>query len=147
VVARAWLAQAAEAFAALDLPFEAARARLEWVGLADSQRDAVASAEESLAVFERLGARRYADRTRRVLRRLGVRPQPVRRPGPGGGPLSRRELEVARLIADGLTTAQIAERLVISPYTAATHLHRIYERLGINSRAALTRYLAENGLL
>ena len=44
-------------------------------------------------------------------------------------------------------TAQVAERLVISPYTAATHLHRIYERLGINSRAALTRYLVEAGLL
>jgi DNA-binding CsgD family transcriptional regulator len=145
--ARACLARAVEGFAACDLPFEAARTRLEWVGLADSQRDAVASAEASLAVFERLRARRYADRTRRVLRRLGVRPQPVRRPGPGGGPLSRRELEVARLIADGLTTAQIAERLVISPYTAATHLHRIYERLGINSRAALTRYMAEAGLL
>ncbi len=76
-----------------------------------------------------------------------MRVEPTRRPGRGGGPLSRRELEVARLVAEGLTTAEVAERLIISPYTASTHLHRIYERLGISSRATLTRFLAEAGLL
>ncbi len=144
--AREALARAADAFQALALPFEAARARLEWAVLTEGP-DAVAAATESLQTFERLDARRYTDRARKALRRLGVRPRPVRRPGPGGGPLSQRELEVARLVATGLTTAQVAKRLVISPYTADTHLRRIYERLDLNSRAALTRYLAESGLL
>jgi len=144
--AREAFGHAAGAFHALALSFEAARGRLEWAALGEGP-DAVAAAAESLQTFERLGARRYADRARKVLRRLGVRPRPVRRPGPSGGPLSQRELEVARLMATGLTTAQVAERLVISPYTADTHLRRIYERLGLNSRAALTRYLAESGLL
>jgi len=144
--AREAFGHAAGAFHALALPFEAARAHLEWATLADGP-DAVAAATESLQTFERLGARRYADRARKVLRRLGVRPRPVRRPGSDGGPLSQRELEVARLMATGLTTAQVAERLIISPHTADTHLRRIYERLGLNSRAALTRYLAESGLL
>jgi DNA-binding CsgD family transcriptional regulator len=62
------------------------------------------------------------------LRGAGAKPAPRRRPGPGGGPLSQRELEVARLYAEGLTSAEVAKRLVISPHTATTHLQRIYER-------------------
>jgi DNA-binding CsgD family transcriptional regulator len=61
--------------------------------------------------------------------------------------LSERELEVARLAAEGLTNAQIADRLVISKYTAGSHLRRIYARLEVSSRAALTRKLAELDLL
>lgn len=145
--ARVQLGQAADLFGALEIPFEHARARLVWASVSDGNGEAVAAARGSLATFERLGARLYADRARRVLRQLGVRVEPARRPGPGGGPLSRRELEVARLVAEGLTTAEVAERLIISPLTASTHLHRMYERLGIGSRAALTRFLAEAGLL
>lgn len=143
------LANAADRFTALAIPFEAARAQLEWAALTsdlDSQR-ARAAAQESLAVFERLGARRYAERARQLLKRLGVRPAPPRRSRPQGGRLSPRELEVAQLVARGLTTAEIAERLVLSPRTVTTHLERIYARLGLNSRAALTRYLAQADLL
>jgi DNA-binding CsgD family transcriptional regulator len=50
-------------------------------------------------------------------------------------------------VADDLTSAEIAERLVISPRTVTTHLDRIYNRLGINSRAALVRYAMKAGLL
>jgi DNA-binding CsgD family transcriptional regulator len=78
------------------------------------------------------------------MRELGGRPAPVRRPNPDGGALSAREREVAALYADGLTTAEVARRLVISPHTAATHLQRIYRRLGIRSRAELARYLLEH---
>jgi DNA-binding CsgD family transcriptional regulator len=61
--------------------------------------------------------------------------------------LSKRELEVARLVADGLTTDEIAAKLFISPRTVSTHLSRIYERLGLPSRSALARYVVERGLL
>jgi DNA-binding CsgD family transcriptional regulator/tetratricopeptide (TPR) repeat protein len=145
--ARVHLGQAADLFGALEIPYEHGRARLAWASVSHGSDEAVAAARGSLATFERLGARLYADRARRVLRQLGVRVEPARRPGPGGGPLSKRELEVARLVAEGLTTAEVAERLIISPLTASTHLHRMYERLGIGSRAALTRFLAESGLL
>jgi DNA-binding NarL/FixJ family response regulator len=60
--------------------------------------------------------------------------------------LSARELEVATLVTDGLTTPQIAKRLILSPRTVSTHLDRIYARLGISSRAALARYVVERGL-
>ncbi len=54
---------------------------------------------------------------------------------------------MARLVAEGLSNAEIAERLVISPRTVTTHLNRMYARLGINSRAALARYVTQAGLL
>jgi DNA-binding NarL/FixJ family response regulator len=53
---------------------------------------------------------------------------------------------VARLVTEGLTNAEIAERLVVSPRTVGTHLEHIYARLGIASRTALTRYVVEAGL-
>ncbi|NVB37662.1 helix-turn-helix transcriptional regulator [Pseudenhygromyxa sp. WMMC2535] len=61
-------------------------------------------------------------------------------------PLSARQLEVSRLVAEGLTNAAIAERLGISPRTVTSHLDHIYGRLGIGSRAALTRMIVERGL-
>ena len=59
--------------------------------------------------------------------------------------LSARQLEVARLVARGLTNGQIAEQLQISPRTVASHLDHIYGRLGIGSRAALTRWVIQSG--
>ncbi|MCA9685402.1 MAG: FHA domain-containing protein [Myxococcales bacterium] len=61
-------------------------------------------------------------------------------------PLSARQLEVSRLVAEGLTNAAIAEQLGISPRTVTSHLDHIYGRLGIGSRAALTRWIVERGL-
>lgn len=61
-------------------------------------------------------------------------------------PLSARQLEVSRLVADGLTNAAIGERLGISTRTVTSHLDHIYVRLEINSRAALTRWIVERGL-
>jgi pSer/pThr/pTyr-binding forkhead associated (FHA) protein len=61
-------------------------------------------------------------------------------------PLSARQLEVSRLVADGLTNAAVAEQLGISTRTVTSHLDHIYSRLEINSRAALTRWIVERGL-
>ncbi len=61
--------------------------------------------------------------------------------------LTQREVEVLRLVATGLTTAQIAENLTLSPLTIQAHLRSIYSKLEINSRSAATRYALENGLL
>jgi DNA-binding CsgD family transcriptional regulator len=59
----------------------------------------------------------------------------------GDSELSPRELEVARLVAEGLTNADVGKRLHISPATVGRHLSNIYQRLGIHSRAALTKYV------
>jgi len=71
----------------------------------------------------------------------------VHRPKLADLPISARQLEVSRLVANGLTNAQIAESLGISPRTVTSHLDHIYGRLGIGSRAALTRWIVERGLI
>ena len=60
--------------------------------------------------------------------------------------LTQREVEVLRLVAQGLTDAQVAELLVVSRRTVSTHLTSIYGKLQINSRSAATRFALEHGL-
>ena len=59
--------------------------------------------------------------------------------------LTRRELEVARLAARGLTDRGIADRLVLSVRTVESHLASAYRKLGIGSRRQLRDILAEIG--
>ena len=65
----------------------------------------------------------------------------------GAERLTRRELEVLRLLAQGWSDAQIAERLVISARTVNHHVASLYGKLGVTSRAAATRYARERSLL
>jgi DNA-binding CsgD family transcriptional regulator len=138
------LADSHDMYTDLEAPFFAARARLDW-GRIRGGREGAAAVRESLEVFERIGAHLYVEEARQALRELGETPPRRRRTGPGE--LSPREREVACLAAEGLTSAQIAERLVISPHTARTHLKRIHERLGVSSRAELTRHVIDAGWL
>jgi DNA-binding CsgD family transcriptional regulator len=80
--------------------------------------------------------------------------QPQEPPEPDGGlrapsatGLTVRELEIARLVAEGLSNDEIGARLFLSSRTVGTHLANIYKRLEIHSRAALTRFVLERGLL
>jgi DNA-binding NarL/FixJ family response regulator len=61
--------------------------------------------------------------------------------------LTAREVEVLKLVAEGLTNAQIANRLFLSPRTVHRHLNSIYHKLGTNSRAAAARFAVECGLV
>ena len=61
--------------------------------------------------------------------------------------LTAREVEVLRLLAQGLTDAQIAEQLVISPRTVNNHLTSIYSKIQVSSRSAATRYAMEHQLV
>ena len=61
--------------------------------------------------------------------------------------LTAREVEVLRLVAQGLSDAQVAAHLVISRRTVNFHLTSIYSKLGVSSRAAATRYAIEQHLL
>lgn len=61
--------------------------------------------------------------------------------------LTIREVEVLRLLAQGLTDAQIAAHLVISPRTVNKHITTIYSKIGVSSRAAATRYAIEHQLV
>jgi two-component system, NarL family, nitrate/nitrite response regulator NarL len=72
-------------------------------------------------------------RLRRLVARAAVHPD--REPGRGLSELTKRELEVLRLRADGMDQDTIANRLVISRATVATHIQRILKKLGVHSRA------------
>jgi predicted ATPase/DNA-binding CsgD family transcriptional regulator len=61
--------------------------------------------------------------------------------------LTAREVEILRLVAQGLTDAQVAEELVISPRTVNWHLTAIYSKLQVSSRSAATRYAVEQHLV
>jgi non-specific serine/threonine protein kinase len=71
-----------------------------------------------------------------------TKPAPPIQPAPDTV-LSRRQLEIARLIADDLTNRQIADRLFLSERTVETHITNILNKLGLNSRIQLSRWIAE----
>ena len=87
--------------------------------------------EVAHAVFERLGAD-----AGREAERSGC--SAVRTAVPGG--LTKRELEVLRLVARGKTNREIAAELVISDNTVARHLNNIFAKLDVSTRAAATAY-------
>ena len=131
---RPHLDQALAAFTRLGMPLEAARTRLL---LAEALRGiaseaAVDEARVALTAFEAIGAVHDADRAASLLRDLGVS---ASRAGPKGlQPLTNREREVLGLLGEGLSNADIADRLYISPRTAEQHVARVLAKLGLNNR-------------
>jgi DNA-binding CsgD family transcriptional regulator len=61
--------------------------------------------------------------------------------------LTAREVEVLRLVAEGMTDAEVAERLYLSPRTVSSHLRSVYNKIGVGSRAAASRFAVENSLI
>ncbi len=107
--------------------------------------DAAAAFDRALSIATTAGALWDAARVRRRLRKLGVRRRPLSasRPKSGWKALSATELAVAQLAADGRTNREIAEKLFISPHTVNTHLRHLFEKLGVNSRLALSRIVED----
>jgi DNA-binding NarL/FixJ family response regulator len=92
---------------------------------------------EALAVFDGLGAKPAALLARRRLRELGLRqvprgPQATTRSNPAG--LTGRQLEILGLLADGLTNAEIAARLVVSVRTVDHHVSAVLQKLDVSTR-------------
>jgi DNA-binding CsgD family transcriptional regulator len=111
--------------------------RLRRIGkMTDARVQLIAAIE----IFERLGARPWASRARNELRATGQTKPRV--DCYARAPLTAQEQEIALLAASGLTNKQIAERLFLSPRTVGGHLHRVFPKLGIATRAALRDALA-----
>jgi HD-GYP domain-containing protein (c-di-GMP phosphodiesterase class II) len=70
---------------------------------------------------------------------------PRRREGPAG--LTAREVDVLRLVSRGLSSKEIAARLVISPKTARNHIEHIYTKVGVSNRAGASLFAIQQGLL
>jgi ATP/maltotriose-dependent transcriptional regulator MalT len=127
-------------------PVEAALSRmLAGRALAASGDKAAAAAEleRAAAGFAACGAVARRDQAERELGKLGRRPhrrtRPGKRDGTGIESLSERELEVARLVVDRKTNAQIASELFLSPKTVETHIRHLFEKLGVSSRVEVAR--------
>lgn len=133
--------EAAEAWLALGAPFDSA--------LAGVHDRSPAGAAGALARLLQLDVERSAARARGMLLERGVPslPAPVRRAtrsNPAG--LTNRQLDVARLVAQGLTNQELAERLYISPKTADHHVSAVLGKLGLRSRREVVRSARELGL-
>jgi DNA-binding CsgD family transcriptional regulator len=124
-------------------PFDLARVRLLYGERLRRTRNVAASRghlDSARETFERLGARPWALRAASELRAAGhARP---RASGHSRDALTPQERQIAMLAASGLTNKQIGERLFLSHRTVGFHLHRLFPKLGISSRAALRDALA-----
>jgi len=147
--ARERLEDAVELFVASGASFELARARLELARvLASSGREdaAVREATAALACLDEIGAVSDLARAQALLRNL--RGSPIAERAPLGGELlTPRQLEVVRLVAQGLTDGEIAARLVLSKHTVHRHLQNAYGRLRCSSRAAAVAEVSRLRLL
>lgn len=123
-------------FRRLGMPYDAANAELMRLASRHERGEAVDEGRvaDLAALFDDLGAVPSSAVARRLV--------PVRSVAPTGS-LTRRELEIARLVAGGRSNAQIAAELFVSVRTVTSHLDHAYTKLGIGSRAALAVYVHE----
>jgi DNA-binding CsgD family transcriptional regulator len=137
--AAAQLAEAAEAYGELGLRFDRACSLLV-LGRAERRLRKWGAARRSLeaaaAAFDELGSPGCADEARSELARVGAR-----RPA-ASGDLTGAERRVVELAADGLTNKEIAQVLFVGVKTVEKHLSHAYAKLGVRSRAQLTRSLS-----
>jgi DNA-binding CsgD family transcriptional regulator len=132
--------------AACEAPYERVLTSLalaEMRAVTGKAKDARRLLRDLRPLCDRLGARSAIDSADILAARIADAPTDASS-YPAG--LSAREVEVLRLVAQGLTNPQVAERLYLSPRTVEQHLRSIYNKLGVSTRAAATRFAVSNGL-
>ncbi|MEE2568153.1 LuxR C-terminal-related transcriptional regulator [Pseudarthrobacter sp. J64] len=150
------LRQAWQGWLELGVPYEAARCRV-LIGLAcrgaGDEISARMECEAAQAELLDLGATAAAAWAATLMQagpgtKTGASTGPNIGPntGPNAGPLTRREVEVLRLVASGRGNRSIAAELYLSEKTVARHVSNIFMKLGLSNRAAATRYAFEHGL-
>jgi ATP/maltotriose-dependent transcriptional regulator MalT len=116
--------------------------------VAGERSKALEHLQSALATATACDALRIASRLERRLEAMLGRRDPAPPPVPAS-PLDRlteAELKVARLVADGRTNREAAEELFLSPHTVDSHLRKIFQKLGVNSRVDLTKIVVTRGL-
>lgn len=120
-------------------PFELARTLLALGRVQRRERQKQAAREplqRALDLFERVGARLWAEKARDELRRIGGRPA-------AANGLTSTELRIAEHVAAGRSNAEVAQELFISPKTVEWNLSKIYKKLRVRSRAELAARFAK----
>lgn len=140
-------AEALTLFEKLASPFERARTELR-LGERLRRLRRPAEAREplrtALSTFDVLGAEPWVEHAEAELAAAGDRAR--RRSPTASGRLTPQEIRIASLVADGATNRQIAATLFLSPKTVAYHLAKVFEKLGLTSRAQLAALVARGGL-
>jgi DNA-binding CsgD family transcriptional regulator len=139
--------QAVSTYEAGPRVLETARAREDAASLLNGT-EAVAQLRAALATYESVGATGDITRVRSALRQRGINlgtRGPRQRPPTGWKSLTPAEQRVVALVAEGLTTRQIGDRLHISSFTVDSHLRHVYQKLGVNSRVQLTKQVINHG--
>jgi DNA-binding NarL/FixJ family response regulator len=145
--ARRLLEDAVDGFDQSGAPFDTARARLELARsliALDRRTDAAKEAQSCLQSLTRLGAEGEARRARSVIALAGSRGT---RPSTLVPEVTRRESEVLRCLAEGLTNRRIADRLGVSEHTIHRHVTSILRKLDLPTRAAAAAHAVRAGLL
>jgi DNA-binding CsgD family transcriptional regulator len=123
-------------------PFFEARAQLAYGAWLRRQRRITGSRRPlraACATFDALGAGPWAERARQELRAAGEADLAARRGE--AGVLSPQELQIAEMAASGMSNREIAQQLYLSHRTVATHLYRVFPKLGITSRFQMPQAL------
>jgi DNA-binding CsgD family transcriptional regulator len=123
-------------------PFEQARTHLcygERLRRARRRRDARAQLRAAIEIFDRLDVAPWAERARAELRAAG---ESVTDPGPLHQRLTPQEMQIALLVSEGRTNAEVGRAVFLSTRTVEFHLSRAYRKLGVATRTELTRQLA-----
>jgi DNA-binding NarL/FixJ family response regulator len=149
--ARRWLEDAIDALAASPARYEIGRAHLDLAAVlvaGGRHADARPEIQTALVAFGQLGADADVARAQAMLERLdrAVQPSASVMAGDPSGELSRREMEVLALVAEGLTNHEIADRLVVSEHTVHRHVTNILRKLRLPSRAAAASVAVRRGL-
>jgi DNA-binding CsgD family transcriptional regulator len=135
---------ALELHADAELPLQQARTQLlygEHLRRALRKSDARPHLRAATAAFEAVGASPWANRARSELRATG---ETARRRDPSTiDQLTPQELQIARYVSEGATNREVAAKLFLSPKTVEYHLHKVFTKLGIGSRAELGRLLPD----
>jgi DNA-binding CsgD family transcriptional regulator len=114
----------------------------EWLRRERRRTDARRELRIAYRMFDTMGAEGFAERTRRELLATGETAR--KRTGEPGSQLTAREAQVADLAREGLSNTEIGAQLFISERTVEYHLHKVFNKLGINSRTQLHLALPGN---
>jgi len=146
-VARRHLEDAVDLFLASGAPYELARGRIALaraLGLLGRVGAAMEETQRALDVLIELHAELEISRAKALMQELSATSG---KPSPSPAGLTAREIEVLRLVADGLNNQVIAERLFLSEHTVHRHVANIFNKLSVSSRAAAVAKAARRGLL
>ncbi len=147
---RRHLEDAVDLFLQSGAPFEVARARIELaralaaLGRTEAARD---EAQRAIDLLAELHAELELARARTVLASLDTKLEPAPKARDSSAGLTAREIEVLKLVAEGLNNQIIADKLFVSEHTIHRHVANIFSKLSVSSRAAAVAQAARRGLL